>query len=146
MELVRFNPFATAPSINSRINRMFDDFFTDSGRLVSNSVKNWSPEVDIYEEAGKVVIKADLPGIEKKDITINVEDGILTLKGERKAEEVNEEKTVYRRERFYGSFERAFRLSPNTDVDKIEAEFKNGVLHVTIPNATEPAGKEIAIQ
>lgn len=146
MELVRFNPFATAPSINSRINRMFDDFFTDSGRLVSNSVKSWSPEVDIYEEAGKVVIKADLPGIEKKDIAINVEDGILTLKGERKTDEKSDEKNIYRRERFYGSFERAFRLSPNTDADKIEAEFKNGVLHITIPNAVEPAGKEISIQ
>ena len=145
MELVRFNPFATAPSVNSRLNRMFDDFFSNSGPLLSNTAKNWSPEVDIYEENGKVVVKADLPGIEKKDITINVEDGILTLKGERKAEETSDDKTVYRRERFYGSFERAFRLSPKTDPDTIEAEFKNGVLHITIPNATEPAGKEIAI-
>ncbi|BCS95028.1 heat-shock protein Hsp20 [Desulfoluna limicola] len=145
MELVRFNPFATAPSINSRINRMFDEFFNDSNRTISNSARSWSPEVDIYEQEGKVVIKADLPGIEKSDISINVEDGILTLKGERKAEEVSEDKTVYRTERFYGCFERAFRLSPKTDVESIEAEFKNGVLHITIPNAIQPAGKEISI-
>lgn len=146
MELVKFNPFATAPFVNSRLNRMFDDFFTDSGRILSNSVRNWSPEVDIYEKEGKVVIQADLPGIEKKDITINVEDGILTLKGERKVEEESEGTNVYRRERFYGSFERAFRLSPKTDVEKIEAEFKNGVLFITVPNAIQPAGKAIAIQ
>lgn len=146
MELVRFNPFATAPSVNSRLNRMFDDFFNDSGRLLSNTAKNWSPEVDIFEKDGTVVIKADLPGIEKKDITINVEDGVLTLKGERKTEEESDDKTVYRRERFYGSFERAFRLSPKTDPETIEAEFKNGVLHITIPKAVQPAGKQISIQ
>ena len=145
MELVKFNPFVTAPSVNSRINRLFDDFFTDSNRLLANPAKSWSPEVDIYEEGGNVIIKADLPGIEKEDISIRTEDGILTLKGERKAEEESEKKNIYRRERFSGYFERAFRLSPKTDVDHIEAEFKNGVLHITIPSSTEPEGKEIAI-
>ena len=145
MDLVKFNPFATAPILNSRLNRMFNDFFTDSSSLLSNPAKNWSPEVDIYEKEGKVVIEADLPGIEKKDISIRVEDGILTLKGERTLEEETEEKNIYRRERFYGSFERAFRISPRTDVESIDAEFKNGVLHITIPNGTETSGKEIAI-
>ncbi len=145
MELVRFNPFVTAPAVNNRINRLFDDFFADAPRLAAKTAKLWSPEVDIYEKEGKVTIQADLPGIEKKDISIKVEDGILTLKGERKAEEKEEGKNVYRTERFSGSFERAFRLPPKTDVDNIEAEFKNGVLHITIPNATEPAGKEISI-
>ncbi|WP_300669037.1 Hsp20/alpha crystallin family protein [Desulfoluna sp.] len=145
MERVRFNPFVTAPSVNSRINRLFDDFFTDANRLPANPAKCWSPEVDIYEEEGNVIIKADLPGIEKEDISIRTEEGILTLKGERKAEEESEKKNIYRRERFSGRFERAFRLSPKTDVDHIEAEFKNGVLHITIPNATEPEGKEISI-
>ena len=145
MELVRFNPFTNAPIVNSRINRLFDDFFVNPNRLAATPSKLWSPEVDIYEKEGKVTIQADLPGIEKKDISIKVEDGILTLKGERKAEEESEDKNVYRSERFYGSFERGFRLPPKTDVDNIEAEFKNGVLHITIPNATEPTGKEISI-
>ena len=143
MELVRFNPFTTAPAFNSRMNRLFDEFFeTPSLRCTA---KSWSPEVDIYEEGGNLVVQADLPGVEKENLSINVEKGILTLKGERKTHEKSEEKNVYRSERFHGTFERSFRLPPKTDVDKIEAEFKNGVLHVTIPKVEEPAGKEIAI-
>ena len=143
MELIKFNPFVPAPAFNSRINRLFDDFFTDASR--HTAPKLWSPEVDIYEKEGTVTIQADLPGIEKTDLSIKVEEGILTLKGERKIEEECKEKTVYRTERFTGRFERAFRLPPNTDVDHIDAEFKNGVLHITIPSTTEPSGKEISI-
>ncbi len=143
MERIKCTPFVPAPAFNSQINRLFDGFFTDANRRIAPRI--WSPEVDIYEKEGKVTIQADLPGIEKTDLSIKVEEGILTLKGERKTEEECKEKTVYRSERFTGRFERAFRLPANTDVDHIEAEFKNGVLHITIPSATEPAGKEISI-
>ena len=143
MELVRFNPFGVAPTFNSKMSRLFDEFFeTPACRQAATT---WSPKVDIYEAKGLLVIQADLPGVEKEDLSIKVDHGILTLKGERKGHEVSEEKNVYRSERFYGSFERAFRLPPKTDVDKIEAEFKNGVLHVTLPKEDVPEGKEIAI-
>ena len=145
MELVKFNPFATAPVFNTQLNRLFDDLFADAPRCNTKAAKAWSPEVDIHEADGVVTILADLPGMEKSEVTLKVEEGILTLKGERKSEGEATEKTVYRTERFTGRFERAFRLPPHADVDNIEAAFKNGVLSISIPNGTEPTGKEISI-
>ncbi|HXX81564.1 MAG TPA: Hsp20/alpha crystallin family protein [Thermodesulfovibrionales bacterium] len=95
------------------------------------------PSVDIYEDGHEVVLKADLPGIDKKDIDVNIGHGFLTISGERKKEEKVEKGNYYRYERTHGSFFRRFELPPEIDTDKIRAHFEKGVLEVRIPKSVE---------
>jgi HSP20 family protein len=102
----------------------------------------WSPAVDVYEDEKKVVLKADLPDMDEKDIDIHVEDGYLTLKGERKYEKETKEENFHRVERRFGTFSRSFALPENVDQEKIDASYKKGVLEVTLPK-TEAKPKNV---
>ena len=108
----------------------------------------WSPRLDVSETDGALEIKADLPGMEKKDISVTLEDDLLTIKGERKEEKEEKGKQYHTIERSSGSFYRALRLPVEIDSEKIAAEFKNGVLTVTLPKAKESKKKtaQIAIK
>lgn len=101
----------------------------------------FSPSVDIYEEKDDVIVKAELPGMKKEDIEVNIKDDILTISGEKKSEEKVEKKGYYRMERSYGSFCRSFRL-PDVQMDKAKAKFENGVLEIRIPKSEEAKKKE----
>lgn len=105
-----------------------------------------APAVDIYEEGDDLVLKAELPGLNKEDIEVKVTDDFITISGEKKKEEKVEEKNYYRYERSYGSFSRTFRLPIDVQTDKAKAKFENGVLEVRIPKTEEAKSKERKLQ
>ena len=145
MELVRFNPWNNVWNRTNRFNRIFGSAFAPAQTRVEACDCVWRPVVDIYEEENGVTLKADLPGIDKNDISIDVKDGALTLSGERYVENETEEKNFYRRERTYGKFQRVFTLPEGVNADDIKADFKDGVLKVHIPKAEVEAPKKITI-
>ena len=149
----------TIGSLRDRIDRLFDDFgrdFTSWGRSFGDvePFKGWSselntklPAVDVIEQKDQYLIKAELPGIEEDDLDIDLSEGILTVKGEKKREEDREEDNVHISERTYGSFRRSFRLPPDADADNIKATCKDGVVEVTIPRSEleQPEARKIEI-
>ena len=104
-----------------------------------------TPSVDIFEEDDTIVVKADIPGISKKDLNVSIDENILTLSGEKKQEEKVNKKNYHRVERSYGSFSRSFQLPGNIDRDKVKASFEDGVLKIRIPKTGENTRKEINI-
>ena len=108
--------------------------------------EGFNPAIDISEDKDNIVIKADLPGLKKEDVSVNIEDNILTLRGERKSETESKEKNYHRVERFYGRFERSFNLGTKVDEAHIKAVYKDGVLEVTLPKVAKNAAKQISIE
>ena len=142
MELTRWNPMREMLTAN----RMLDTFFYPSThRKTTGTVCGWSPVVDVYKEKDHLVITAELPGVDKKDISVNVEGRVLTLKGNRTTEKEVKEEHYYRRERCSGGFERTFTLPTDVNAEKIEANFKDGLLEIRIPKAEELKTKKITI-
>ena len=131
MTLLNYRPYnAEADELPSGL-RLFQD---SVARMFSEpGARPWSPSVDILESENDLVLKADVPGIEPKNIDISLENGTLTLKGERKFENSETHQGYHRIERSYGSFARSFALPETIDIEKVKAEFKNGVLTVTLP-------------
>lgn len=148
MAIVRWEPFRDLVTVQDRMNRIFDEAFRGGPRGAEDEWAlggNWAPAVDIYEHEGNLVLKAELPGIEPKDVDVRVENNVLTLRGERKFDtEVKREK-FHRVERAYGSFSRSFTLPSVVDTEKIKAEYKDGVLRVTLPTREEAKPKQISI-
>jgi len=149
MELVKWNPFGRNMSIRNHMDNLFSDFFNPE--LFINECTectvggSWNPTVDVYEEKDEIIVKAELPGVDKKDIHVDVDRGVLNLKGERKHEEEVKEENFYRKESAYGKFERSFKLPGGTDFDKITADFKDGILKVRVPKTEEKKPKQITI-
>ncbi len=148
MALVRWDPWTTLPTLQDRINRLFDDTFPSlrAGGEEEMALLDWRPTVDTYEEGDSIVIKAELPGVKKEDVSIDVKENVLTLKGERKHEKNINEDNYYRRECSYGKFQRAFTLPDAVDPAKIEASYKDGVLKVKVPKTEESKAKKIEIK
>lgn len=148
----RWDPFAMFAEIESEMDRMFGrrfPFMQPLRRMGAAMGQGWSPSTDVFEKDGALVVKAELPGVDKGDISVTVEGGSLVIKGERKSEEEVEEDNYYRMERFSGSFYRSVPLPEGVDEDQISADYKDGVLEVKIPKPTgeetEPESKKIAI-
>ena len=146
MNLVRWNPMRDMETLHNRINRLFDGgifptFSLDDGM----SLGNWRPVVDIYENDETLVVKLELPGVDKNDISVDLKDGVLTLSGKRSHEKEVKEENYYRKERAYGSFHRSFNVPAEIDPDKVKAEFKDGILKVEIPKPEEKKPKKIAV-
>ena len=146
MQLVKWSPRKDMFSLQNQINRMFDDFFSPAHREdVELSMGSWNPVVDIYENDENIVVTAEIPGLDKKDIVVDVKDRVLTLKGERSFDnEVNED-NYYRRERAFGKFERAFTLPVDVDSEKIKADYKDGLLKIEIPKPEKQKPKKITV-
>jgi len=146
MNLVKWTPYRDMTSFHNRINRLFNEPIFPAGWL-DNELRssNWNPVVDIYEKDDTIVIKAELPGMEKKDISVDLKDDVLTLKGERSHEKEVKEENYHRKERFFGKFHRSFRLPEDMDADKIKADFKDGVLKIDIPKPEERKPKKITV-
>ncbi len=106
----------------------------------------WSPRVDVSENDNEIVVKADLPGVDKKDLKVQLENNTLTIAGERKYEKEDKSDRYYHSERAYGRFQRSFTLSDHIKADEIKAEYKNGVLTVTLPKSEEVKPKQIEIK
>lgn len=141
MALVRWDPTRELASMEiDRLNRMFSDFYGEAfGR-------GWMPAVDIYEnEENEVVIKAELPEMKREDIGITFENNVLTIKGERKVEDVSRRENFQRMERGYGSFTRSFTVPATVDAGRISAAYKDGVLTVRLPQREDAKPKQITV-
>jgi HSP20 family protein len=147
MAIVRWDPFRDVTTLQERMNRLFDQALSrtrmDDEEGLTASM--WSPAVDIFETHDSIVMKAELPGVSRENIDIQVEDNTLTLKGERRFEREVKEENYLRIERSYGAFQRAFNLPTGVQQDKIRAVFKDGVLEVTMPKAEETKPKQVKI-
>ncbi|PYL08281.1 MAG: hypothetical protein DME33_07725 [Verrucomicrobia bacterium] len=120
--------------LRNQINRVFDDFWGESWLEPHREMAaGFWPQVDVTETEKEIKVSAEIPGVEPKDLDVSVEDGMLTIKGEKKYEREEKEKGQYRMERSYGSFERAIELPAEVDESKAKAEFKKGVLRLTLP-------------
>jgi len=142
--LARWEPFRGITSLQEQINRLFDStgFHTgdDSAALTS-----WAPAVDIYETEHELVVKADLPEVDPKDLDIQVENNVLTIRGERKFEKNVNEDNYLRVERAYGSFSRSFSLANTVNAEAIKADYSNAVLTLTVPKREEAKPKQIKV-
>jgi HSP20 family protein len=127
--------------------RLFEDFFSELPFASSfpETRENWIPAVDILEKEGTLILRAELPGMTEKQIELKLEGNTLTLKGERKLENEDKKDNYHRVESFYGSFTRSFRLPETVDLEKISADYKNGVLTVTILQRPEVKPREIPV-
>jgi HSP20 family protein len=154
MTLIRWKPTYDVPSfpgdvlnIQREINRMFDSFFRTSGREETDmAATTWSPAVDIVEQQDAYVVKVELPGVNKDDVKITMENDILTVRGEKKQENETTKGSHHRIERSYGAFQRSFTLPTTVKADKIEASFKDGILNVTLPKSEEAKAKLIEVK
>jgi HSP20 family protein len=148
MAIVRWEPFrellSTQDRFNELFNQTFSQFFGPESRELNKS--SWAPAVDIYETANNLVIKAELPGIDPKDVDVRIENGLLTVTGERKFEKDVKEGNYHRVERSYGSFVRSFNLPPTINSEDVNAEYKDGVLTLTMAKREEAKPKSIKIQ
>jgi len=141
--LSRFEPFRGTLSLPEQFNRLLSEAFdrsTEEGGLTP-----WAPAVDIYESEHELVVKADIPDIKPEELDIRVENNILTIRGERKFEKKVDEKNYLRVERTYGSFSRSFSLANTVNSEAIKAEYKDGVLTLTVPKREEAKPKQIKV-
>jgi HSP20 family protein len=145
MTLIRYEPWQLVNRLNRQIDQIFGDSFGAPSASSENSV-SWVPTVDIHEEQDKFVVRADLPGVESKDISITAENSVLTLRGERRIERSETQKGFERLERIEGSFLRRFTLPSNVQDDQIKARHVNGVLEVTIPKTPTPEPRRISVE
>ena len=143
MPVVKYNPFADLEDFPSGL-RMFQD--TVNRLLSEPASRPWTPAVDIFETENDLVLKADLPEVDMKDIEIKIENGTLSLRGERKFERDEKQKGFHRIERGYGSFVRFFTLPDTVDTENVKAGFQNGVLTITLPKKEVAKPKTIKVQ
>ncbi|HTY40958.1 MAG TPA: Hsp20/alpha crystallin family protein [Thermoanaerobaculia bacterium] len=144
MNLTRWEPYRELATLQDRLNRAFGAF----GRTERDDEMNlaaWAPPVDIAEEKDRIVITAELPGFKEDQIEIQTENGMLTLRGERKFEKESDGKSYHRVERSYGQFVRSFSLPNNVDREKIKADFSNGLLKVELPKREDAKPRTIKI-
>jgi HSP20 family protein len=130
-------------SPDSQLNRLFGDFFGRASQ--EQNLTTWAPAVDIYEGEHELVVKADLPGVKPEELDIRVENNILTIRGERKFEKKVDEKNYLRVERAYGSFARSFSLANTVNSDAIKADYRDGVLTLSVPKREEAKPKQIKV-
>lgn len=145
MAIVRWEPFRDLLTTQDRFNRLFNETFSNAFGNEQLSSKAWTPAVDIYETDHNLVMKAELPGIDPKDVEIRVEDGTLYIKGERKYENEVKEESFHRVERSYGSFARTFTLPRTINTEDIKADYKDGLLTLTMPKREEAKPKTVKI-
>jgi HSP20 family protein len=147
--LTRWNPAADTANLSQRMERLFDEMV---GRGLWRGSEerplrgSWVPAINILERQDAMVITADLPGLKAEDVEVTVEEGTLSIRGERKLEEASEGETYHRVERLYGVFERTFTLPNSVDVDKIEARFSDGEMVLTLPKREESKPRSVKIK
>jgi HSP20 family protein len=131
-------------AMDEMMNRFFEDWTTAPRGI--GTVRGWAPAIDMADRENEILLRADLPGLEQKDINVNLENGVLTIRGERKEEREAREEDYFCCERWSGSFSRSVTLPQGIDADKVQARFKNGVLEIKIPKTKQAVGKKIEIQ
>jgi HSP20 family protein len=146
MTIVRWDPLKNVAALQDRINRLFNEAFASSKDFEDEvGISAWRPAVDIYDTDNAIVIKAELPGIKKDYVSIDVKGNVLTIKGERSFDKEIKEENYYRKERSFGKFQRSFSLPEAVNPEAIKANFKNGVLEIEVPKPEEKKPKQISI-
>lgn len=145
MAVIRYNPFRELRAMQEQMNRLLDLAWNrETGEDIKEGI--WQPPVDIYEDEESVIIKAELPDVEQKEIEVKIEDSTLTLRGERKPDETLKRENFHRMERFYGTFQRSFTLPHTIDQEKVKASCANGVLTIILPKQEERKPKLINVE
>lgn len=146
MNLIKWDPFRELEDVSSRLNRIFGRTpvrsESDNGML---AVADWMPSVDISETDNAYLIKGEIPGVKKEDVKVTIQEGMLTIQGERKQEKEEKGKKFHRVECCYGNFVRSFRVPDDADESAVKAEFKDGMLNVTLPKSAKAKAKSINV-
>lgn len=146
LNLAKWNPPVELEDVANRLNRIFGRSRNrDEAEREMLAMTDWTPAVDISETDKAYLVKAEIPGVNKEDVKVTIQDGLLCIQGERRPEKEEKDKKFHRIERFYGSFARSFRLPDDTDENSVKAEFKNGMLNITLEKFEKAKPKQITI-
>ena len=143
MRLVRWDPLQELVAMGNRLNRTVNDPYAPR---TEDAFGAWAPPVDIFERQDHLVLRAEVPGVRKEDMDVRIENGVLTLHGERKQETDVKEESAHRMERVFGAFTRSFSLPTTVDAAKVTATYKDGVLEVTVPKIETAKPKQVEIK
>lgn len=141
--IARWDRFPNLSTLQDQVNRIFESGL--NGRGDNSALTSWSPAVDIYETENELILKADVPDLNEKDLDVRVENNMLSLHGERKFDQTVKEDNYLRVERSYGSFSRSFSLPNTVNTEAIKAEYKNGVLTVQLPKRAESKPRQVKV-
>jgi HSP20 family protein len=136
--------FGRLSSLRDELDRLFESPWTELART-SQLLSGWTPALDVHEDKDNFVVQAELPGMKREEIDVSLHDGVLSISGERKTEKKYEEAEVYRTERFFGKFQRTVTLPTPVAADKVKAQYKDGVLTITLPKTEEAKPKQIDV-
>jgi len=142
--LANWPGFGRLTTLRDEIDRLFEEPLSELTRT-TNLLSGWTPAIDLYEDKDNVFVKAELPGMKKEDIEVSFHNGTLSISGERKSEDKYEDSEVYRSERFFGRFQRTVTLPAPVAADKVKAEYKDGILSITLPKTEEAKPKHIDV-
>ena len=145
MAVIRWDPFRDLNTLQERMNLLFEDANRGWRAEEPSSTTSWSPAVDIYETESEIIVQAELPGMERKEIELSLENNVLTLKGDRRFEKEGKDENYHRIERSYGSFTRAFSIPAMVNEEEIKADYKEGVLAILLPKKERARSKQIEI-
>ena len=147
MNVIKWNPWREMDTFSDRFNRFFDGTFLPAVWLKDESaLRNWAPVVDIEEDSENILVKAEIPGMTKEDVKVSVQGNILTITGERKQDTETKNKTFHRVERSYGKFSRMITLPTDVEADKVKANYKDGILSITLPKPEAVKPKHIDVE
>jgi HSP20 family protein len=146
MNLVKWDPFVELEDVSKHLNRIFGRFpaRAEADREIL-TMADWAPTVDITETDAAYLIKGEIPGVNKEDVKVTIEDGMITMRGERRQENEEKDKKFHRIERSYGSFMRSFRVPDDVDEAAVKAEFKDGMINVTLPKSGKSKAKSVNV-
>ena len=143
MAITRWDPFRDLSILQERMNRVFEDAAVRGWKNDEPSATtSWSPAVDIYETDSEIMVQAELPGVDRKDIALQLENNVLTLKGDRRFEKETNQENYHRIERSYGGFSRAFTIPTIVDEEKIRADYRDGILKIALPKKEQVKAKQ----
>lgn len=145
MSLMKYDPFRELKSLQDEMNRLFMTSVPRGFSQEDMASGGWAPSVDIYESENEIVLEAELPGMKRDDFEVSIENNVITLKGERSFEKKDERDNYHRVERAYGSFTRSFSLPRSVSADSTVADFKDGILRVTLPKKEEAKARKIEV-
>jgi len=143
-ELSTWPGFGRLTDLRDEIDRLFESPLTELART-SNLLSGWNPALDLYEDKDNLYVKVELPGMKREDIDVSLHEGSLSISGERKSEQKHEDAEVYRAERFFGRFQRTVTLPTPVAADKVKAQYKDGILNITLPKTEEAKPKHIDV-
>jgi HSP20 family protein len=143
-ELTTWPGFGRLTDLRDEIDRLFESPLAEMART-SNLLSGWTPALDLYEDKDNLFVKVELPGMKREDIEVSLHEGSLSISGERRSEEKHEDADVYRAERFFGRFQRTVTLPTPVAADKVKAQYKDGILTITLPKTEEAKPKHIDV-